>query len=112
MKLWKALGFSERGEKPPLRCSFCNKSQRDVRALIAGPSVQICDECVDICRDTLAEHQDKSPPDPGTVKCSICMKWGPLTNAVRLATHGHLCAACAQMIEEALIAIPRGRSEP
>ncbi|MFI5142724.1 MAG: ClpX C4-type zinc finger protein, partial [Thermoanaerobaculales bacterium] len=30
-----------------LRCSFCNKSQREVRKLIAGPNVYICDECVD-----------------------------------------------------------------
>ena len=34
-----------------LRCSFCNKSQREVKKLIAGPTVFICDECVDICLD-------------------------------------------------------------
>jgi ATP-dependent Clp protease ATP-binding subunit ClpX len=33
-----------------LRCSFCNKDQSDVRKLIAGPSVFICDECVQVCR--------------------------------------------------------------
>ncbi len=36
------------------RCSFCNKSQRYVRKLVAGPNVNICDECVDICLDVLA----------------------------------------------------------
>jgi len=32
--------------EPPLRCSFCNKAQSDVRKLIAGPNALICDECV------------------------------------------------------------------
>lgn len=41
-----------------LRCSFCNKSQRDVRKLIAGPTVYICDECVDICLDIIAEDRE------------------------------------------------------
>jgi ATP-dependent Clp protease ATP-binding subunit ClpX len=40
-----------------LRCSFCNKSQREVKKLIAGPTVFICDECVDICIDILAEDR-------------------------------------------------------
>jgi ATP-dependent Clp protease ATP-binding subunit ClpX len=40
-----------------LRCSFCNKSQREVRKLIAGPNVYICDECVDICLDIIAEDR-------------------------------------------------------
>ena len=41
-----------------LRCSFCNKNQRDVKKLIAGPTVYICDECVDICLDIIAEEKD------------------------------------------------------
>ena len=40
-----------------LRCSFCNKPQREVRKLIAGPNVYICDECVDICLDIIAEDR-------------------------------------------------------
>ncbi len=40
-----------------LRCSFCNKSQREVEKLIAGPTVFICDECVDICLDIIAEDR-------------------------------------------------------
>ena len=39
-----------------LRCSFCGKSQNDVRKLIAGPSVYICDECVDLCNDIIREE--------------------------------------------------------
>ncbi len=43
-----------------LRCSFCNKSQHEVRKLIAGPTVFICDECVDVCNEIIAD--DVSPP--------------------------------------------------
>ncbi|RMG46230.1 MAG: ATP-dependent Clp protease ATP-binding subunit ClpX [Acidobacteria bacterium] len=51
-----------------LRCSFCNKSQRDVRKLIAGPTVYICDECVDICLDIIAEEQE---PDEGALESRL-----------------------------------------
>jgi ATP-dependent Clp protease ATP-binding subunit ClpX len=43
------------GETDVLRCSFCNKDQNDVRKLIAGPTVFICDECVDVCNDIIAD---------------------------------------------------------
>ena len=39
-----------------LYCSFCGKSQHEVRKLIAGPSVFICDECVDLCEDIIQEE--------------------------------------------------------
>ena len=48
----------KKGEGEGLKCSFCNKSQRDVRKLIAGPTVYICDECVDICLDIIAEERE------------------------------------------------------
>ena len=38
-----------------LRCSFCNKSQNDVKKLIAGPTVFICDECVDVCNEIISD---------------------------------------------------------
>ncbi len=47
-------------ENDYLRCSFCGKSQREVNRLIAGPSVFICNECVDICQDILAEEETVS----------------------------------------------------
>jgi ATP-dependent Clp protease ATP-binding subunit ClpX len=43
------------GENEVLRCSFCNKDQNDVRKLIAGPTVFICDECVEVCNDIIAD---------------------------------------------------------
>jgi ATP-dependent Clp protease ATP-binding subunit ClpX len=45
------------GESEVLRCSFCNKDQNDVRKLIAGPTVFICDECVDVCNDIIADDR-------------------------------------------------------
>ncbi len=43
-----------------LYCSFCGKSQHEVRKLIAGPSVFICDECVDLCNDIIREEVQES----------------------------------------------------
>ncbi|OVE81502.1 ATP-dependent protease ATP-binding subunit ClpX [bacterium K02(2017)] len=42
-----------------LCCSFCGKSQREVKKLIAGPTVYICDECIDLCNDIIAEETIK-----------------------------------------------------
>ena len=39
-----------------LQCSFCGKSQRQVRKLIAGPGVYICDECIELCVEIIAEE--------------------------------------------------------
>ena len=44
------------GDNKLLYCSFCGKSQHEVRKLIAGPSVFICDECVDLCNDIIREE--------------------------------------------------------
>ncbi|MCL6414564.1 ATP-dependent Clp protease ATP-binding subunit ClpX [Aestuariirhabdus sp. Z084] len=46
-----------------LYCSFCGKSQHEVRKLIAGPSVFICDECVDLCNDIIREEVQDAPAE-------------------------------------------------
>jgi ATP-dependent Clp protease ATP-binding subunit ClpX len=43
-----------------LKCSFCGKSQEQVRKLIAGPGVYICDECIDLCNEILDEELSES----------------------------------------------------
>jgi len=48
-----------------LYCSFCGKSQHEVRKLIAGPSVFICDECIDLCTDIIQEEIAKLPKEEG-----------------------------------------------
>ncbi|HLJ52128.1 MAG TPA: ClpX C4-type zinc finger protein [Rhizomicrobium sp.] len=47
-----------------LYCSFCRKSQHDVKKLIAGPAVHICDECVALCDKIIAETPDATPGNP------------------------------------------------
>ena len=62
-----------------LYCSFCGKSQHEVRKLIAGPSVFICDECVDLCNDIITEEMaDANPaesddrlPSPKEIKANL-----------------------------------------
>ncbi len=53
----------EDGNEKSLYCSFCGKSQHEVRKLIAGPSVFICDECVDLCNDIIQEEIAESNPE-------------------------------------------------
>ncbi|MDT8363489.1 MAG: ATP-dependent Clp protease ATP-binding subunit ClpX [Nitrosomonas sp.] len=48
------------GDEKMLYCSFCGKSQREVRKLIAGPTVFICDECIDLCNDIIREETQVS----------------------------------------------------
>ena len=52
----KKDGKDGKGDGKLLYCSFCGKSQHEVRKLIAGPSVFICDECVDLCNDIITEE--------------------------------------------------------
>ena len=51
-----------------LTCSFCGKSQKEVKKLIAGPTVYICDECISLCNDIIAEEQDKDGQQNGAFK--------------------------------------------
>jgi ATP-dependent Clp protease ATP-binding subunit ClpX len=56
-----------------LRCSFCSKSQNEVKKLIAGPTVYICDECVDVCNEIIADDAVVAPagdklPKPKEIK--------------------------------------------
>ena len=48
--------MTEKNNKNILYCSFCGKSQHEVRKLIAGPTVFICDECVELCMDIIKEE--------------------------------------------------------
>ena len=69
----------DRGDHGNLTCSFCGKSQRDVKKLIAGPTVYICDECIGLCNDILVEEGEReenlrgsSPiPRPAEIKAIL-----------------------------------------
>jgi ATP-dependent Clp protease ATP-binding subunit ClpX len=51
-----------------LACSFCGKSQKEVKKLIAGPGVYICDECIDLCNDIISEEKDREDVVRGQLK--------------------------------------------
>jgi len=61
-----------------LRCSFCGKSQDEVRKLIAGPTVYICDECIELCKEIIAEEAEErfvpgrmTVPKPMEIKAKL-----------------------------------------
>ena len=81
--------MSKRGsdKSSDLLCSFCGKSQSEVKKLIAGPSVYICDECIELCNDIIAEENEKeeiksarlSIPEPAEIKTQdrrVCHRSG------------------------------------
>src|ERR671914_580732 len=69
-----------KGPKVPYRCSFCGKSQEQVRKLIAGQGVYICDECISLCQEIIEEEMLESPrarpkaaklPNPRQIKDAL-----------------------------------------
>src|ERR687896_293007 len=72
---------SGKGTKVPYRCSFCGKSQEQVRKLIAGQGVYICDECINLCQEIIEEEMLETPraskaspsklPSPRKIKDSL-----------------------------------------
>jgi len=79
-------------------CSFCHKSQNQVKRIITGPSVAICDECVDVCDDILQDPvAGVGNPDiaPAT-RCALC---GARSNElVAIPDRGVLCADCIDAV--------------
>lgn len=103
-------GSSQRSDSP--HCSFCGKEQNEVKKLIPGPSVFICNECVDICNEiiandayhqTVAEHPGPfvSAEEGAEVSrwCSLCHM--PATGFLDLPEKGQICADCMAVIRAA-----------
>ncbi|HTP76884.1 MAG TPA: ClpX C4-type zinc finger protein [Rhizomicrobium sp.] len=58
----------DKTDSSALHCSFCRKSQHEVKKLIAGPAVLICDECVALCNKIIAETPDPDPSVPSKIR--------------------------------------------
>ena len=112
--------FGRRGKTPAapalelLRCSFCNQSQRDVKKLVAGPNVQICDECIDICNEIVRENTILDPGDPNRAalpvdppddrpsrNCLLCGKLTASLHQMDVPERGMVCVACASAVRSA-----------
>jgi hypothetical protein len=88
-----------------LRCSFCNKSQKEVRKLIAGPAVYICDECVDACNEVLEESGIPAgrARKSGLRAAAIAEEYSRM--ALDLATAGNYLGAAREIRNAALAAL-------
>jgi ATP-dependent Clp protease ATP-binding subunit ClpX len=83
-----------------LHCSFCGKGQREVKKLIAGPNVYICDECIQLCNDIIAEEVEKEEllnptghvPNPKDIKKILddyIIGQEPAKKVLSVAVHNH-----------------------
>jgi hypothetical protein len=90
-------------------CSFCGKNQSEVRKLVAGPSVHICDECVELCKNIVAEDADVSDSDKAKKAakaksktnrlCGICMEPRETDELIFLPHAAYMCAGCLEEIQ-------------
>jgi hypothetical protein len=91
-----------------LHCSFCGKSQDEIRKLIAGPDeIYICDECVDLCNDIIAEECDQEEPEAGarsipsldpSAWCRACRLPKLADEVVAVPDVGWVCQRCIDLI--------------
>jgi NAD-dependent dihydropyrimidine dehydrogenase PreA subunit len=101
-----------------LRCSFCNKSSDEVRKIIAGRTACICDECIEVCEDIVADESSSrttgigygAPTKPITrIRCALCGERKPYNDSVLALRQGALCATCVSDIGWALAEKGGGR---
>jgi hypothetical protein len=101
-------GWRKSPDQRVLQCSFCNKWQDKVGELIAGPGVLICDECVQVCNDILADarrFQSSGPRRevpttwPEAIQCALCHVALRAEQSVVIAgNRGILCADCVKAV--------------
>ena len=89
------------GPKVPYRCSFCGKSQEQVRKLIAGQGVYICDECINLCQEIIEEEMLEAPrakpqlaklPNPRAIKLALdqyVISQDKAKKVLSVAVHNH-----------------------
>jgi len=101
-----------RRQAPPapanLHCSFCGKHQNELRKLIAGPSVYICDECIYMCNDIIAEDGELQGTASAASSlrlaewCRVCRRRRVAPELVAVPDVGHVCHRCVDAIRAAV----------
>jgi hypothetical protein len=118
MVRWFKRDRSSKATKRELSCSFCHKKQDKFRKLIAGPNVYICDECVSVCVDIIADdhrmtgsakHEPRAKAKPwvhdssgSTAGCTLCGVAVPVEDALLVENRGVLCPGCIAAIQTAV----------
>jgi hypothetical protein len=113
-----------------MSCAFCNKSKDDVRYLLAGPGVNICNVCVATCIDLIAEwdRAKTGPPTAGNrfyhyfkillqkgarppvrMHCKLCRSPVAIADSIPVESRGRLCPECIAAVQVA--ALRRARHE-
>jgi hypothetical protein len=107
---WRS--FTLRGTGKPgdtLACSFCGKAQKQVRKLIAGPHVYICDQCVATADQVIATGETAATAlsavksigaDLAAIICSFCGKTRQQVSGIAAAAHGTICSECLLLCNE------------
>jgi len=102
-----------------LRCSFCNKAQNDVRTLVEGPAVNICEDCVETCVDIIEDSTRSKAASPASADaqrwqsiaatlrgkraaCSLCGESANVDDLLPIEGRGVLCEDCADAIVDAI----------
>ena len=90
-------------ESKTVTCSFCGKNQQEVRKVIAGPSVHICNECVNLCDEILVKENAKETASAvqSTEErlCGICMEPRETDELIFLPHAAYMCAGCLEEIQ-------------
>src|SRR5262245_22757333 len=96
-----------------ITCSFCGKSDEQVARLVAGPTVYICDECIDLCNEILAQEIERDSPAgrPQSQvsaigvehRCALCNLPKPTDELVAVPDRGFICPVCVEAVRVAAL---------
>jgi hypothetical protein len=114
----------EEDEDRRLSCSFCDKSQEQVRKLVAGPKSHICDERIGICVDILSDDRIADTPhaphakgvrDDGpilTARCSLCRRPVVTQDLLAVIGRGSVCVSCIAAVQAIRLPIEAPHDTP
>lgn len=109
---WRSsVGLTKGERRPVLKCSFCGKQQREVKKLIAGPGVYICNECIKKADRVIATGEPTATPlsamksagedqDALRLKCSFCGKRRHQASGLAVAAKVAICTECLALCNE------------